>query len=234
MITLYHFGPALGLADASPFCLKVHLYLRAAGLEFETRTGYQHLRNAPKGKLPYIDDGGTRVADSEFIISHLKAKYGDPLDGGLGAEQRAVAHAFTKMLDENLYWCMVYSRWLDPATWPAVRSTFFGGMPAPLRLFVPSLAQRRVKKTLYGQGLGRHNPEEILEITRRDLAALSAYLGAREYFLGERITTLDVTAWAFLAGLIIPDLDSELTSLARSFGNLARFVERIRTRYYPA
>src|SRR5690606_15668734 len=131
MITLYHFGPAFGLPDPSPFCIKVDLYLRAAGLEFECNPGFQHLRTAPKGKLPYIDDDGTRIADSEFIISHLKAKYGDPLDGGLGAEQRAVAHAFTKMMDENLYWCMMYSRWLDPRTWPTVRETLFGKLPAP-------------------------------------------------------------------------------------------------------
>src|SRR5690606_10282403 len=102
--------------------------------------------------------------------------------------------------------------------------TFFGGMPFPLRAIVPAVAQRRVRKTLHGQGLGRHKPEEIVEITRRDLASLSAYLGAREYFLGERITTLDVTAWAFLAGFIIPDLDNEMSALARSFENLTRFV----------
>src|SRR5690606_36592494 len=120
------------------------LYLRAAGLEFECNPGFQHLRTAPKGKLPYIDDDGTRIADSEFIISHLKAKYGDPLDGGLGAEQRAVAHAFTKMMDENLYWCMMYSRWLDPRTWPTVRETLFGKLPAPSRWIAPPMVQREI------------------------------------------------------------------------------------------
>lgn len=39
---------------------------------------------APKGKqLPVIDDDGTRMADSRFIIEHLKAQLGDPLDGAL-------------------------------------------------------------------------------------------------------------------------------------------------------
>jgi glutathione S-transferase len=232
LITLYQFGPNFGLPDPSPFCLKVDLYLRTAGLEFQTRSGFEHMRRAPKGKLPYIDDDGTIVPDSAFIIAHLKARYGDPLDGGLGAEQRAVAHAFTKMLDENFYWCVVYSRWIDPEGWPHARRAFFGGMPFPLRVVVPFIAQKGVRRSLHRQGLGRHAPEEILEIARRDLKALSDYLGGREYFLGEHMTTLDVAAFAFLAEVIVPEFDTGLSRLAKRHDNLVRFVEQIRTKYY--
>jgi glutathione S-transferase len=234
MITLYHFGPNFGLPDPSPFCLKVDLYLRAAGLEFETRAGLQHMRRAPKGKLPFIDDGGTIVPDSAFIIAHLKTRYGDPLDAGLGPEQKAVAHAFTKMLDENFYWCVVHSRWIDPAAWPVVSRTFFGGMPFPLNRVVPFFAQKNARRQLHAQGIGRHRPDEILEIARRDLDALSGYLGGREFFLGERLTTLDVAAYAFLAEVLVPEMDSELARLTRGYDNLVRFVERIRERYYEA
>lgn len=232
MITLYHFGPNLGLPDPSPFCLKVDLYLRAAGLEFETRAGFQHMRGAPKGKLPFIDDGGTIVPDSAFIIAHLKKRYGDPLDAGLGAEQKAVTHAFTKMLDENFYWCVVHSRWIDPAAWPHTRRAFFGRMPFPLNVIVPPMARRKARRQLHAQGLGRHGADEILEIARRDLNALSDYLGGREYFLGEHLTTLDVVAYAFLAEILVPEFDTDLRRLTSGYANLVRFVERIRTKYY--
>src|SRR4051812_34985769 len=74
MITLYAFGPAFGLPDPSPFVTKAEMLLKLAGLPYRTDTG--GFRKAPKGKLPYIDDDGTIVADSTFIRFHLERKHG--------------------------------------------------------------------------------------------------------------------------------------------------------------
>jgi glutathione S-transferase len=232
MIKLYIFGPAFGLPDASPFCLKVDFYLRAAGLEYETHSGIQHLRRSPKGKLPFIEDGGTVVPDSAFIINYLKAEYGDPLDAGLTAGQRAAAHAFIRMMEENLYWCIVHFRWLDDAGWAITRRQFFGGLPFPVRQIVPALLRRRIRQTLHGQGLGRHGADEIAGIGRRDLQALSDCLAEKDYFFGNHLTTLDVVAWAFLAEIIVPPFENALQEAAKSFPNLVAFVERLRAKYY--
>ena len=234
MIKLYTFGPFYGLPDASPFCLKVDAYLRANGIPFEVVPGFENLRRAPKGKLPFIDDDGKVIGDSAFILSYLKEKHGDPLDAGLTAEQKAIAHAFIKMLDENLYWCMVRFRWIDDAVWPTLRGLFFGAMPAPLRWILPPLIRKGVAKTLREQGIGRHSPAEILEIARRDLRALADLLGDKNWFFGAQLTTLDVVAFAFLAEVIVPPWKCELCDLARSFPNLVAFVERIQTRFYRA
>ena len=64
--------PAWGLADISPYVTKIIAYMTFTGLEFERRT--QDLaridEDAPHGKLPYIiDSDGTKVADSNVIIS---------------------------------------------------------------------------------------------------------------------------------------------------------------------
>src|SRR5215813_744512 len=70
MITLYTFGPAFGLPDPSPFVTKAEVLLKMAGLAYQTDpTGF---RRAPKGKLPYIDDDGERIADSTLIRWHLE------------------------------------------------------------------------------------------------------------------------------------------------------------------
>jgi glutathione S-transferase len=211
----------------------VDAYLRATGLPFEVISGIENLRRAPKGKLPFIEDDGRVVADSAFILAHLKEKYGDPLDAGLDAVQRAIAHAFTKMLDENLYWCAMHARWMDDAVWPQTRAMLFRDLPAPLRRIVPAMVRRKLAQSLHGQGMGRHSAAEILEIARRDLAALSDFLGDRQYFFGTAVTTLDTAAYAFLAELIVPPLRYGLADLARSFPNLVAFVERFRGRYYP-
>ena len=53
MIKLYQFEPAFGLANASPFCMKLETYLRMAALPFEIPcASLRHLQKAPKGKMP--------------------------------------------------------------------------------------------------------------------------------------------------------------------------------------
>ena len=231
MIVLYNFGPYQGLADPSPFCMKVDCYLRAVGLEFETRSGAHHLGKSPKHKLPYIEDDGQAIGDSGFIIEYLKDKYGDKLDAELSNEQQAVTRAFSKMLDENLYWCLVHSRWLGPA-WESTKAEFFGSMPLPLRLIVPRLAQRSVIKTLHLHGLGRHSDSEKLHIAEQDIKALSDYLGSKDYFLTDSVTTLDITVFAFMSELIVPQVTSELSDVARKYDNLVQFVDRMKNRFY--
>jgi len=97
VITLHTFGPAFGLPDPSPFVTKVEVLLKMAGLPYRTDT--TGLRGAPKGKLPYIDDDGERVADSTFIRWHLENKYRIDFEKGLSPEQRAIAWAFEKMAE---------------------------------------------------------------------------------------------------------------------------------------
>ena len=58
---------------------------------------------APKGKVPWIDDDGYILGDSTFIINYLKRKYGDRLDARLSMRERALGHAVKRMLEESLY-----------------------------------------------------------------------------------------------------------------------------------
>lgn len=207
--------------------------MRAAGIDFEVKSGAKYLSKAPKKKIPFIDDGGKLIGDSAFIIDYFKKKYGDPLDGELSAEQSAITRAFAKMLDENLYWCLVESRWLGEQG-AQTKQDFFGDMPIPLRWIVPAIALHGVKKALHLHGIGRHSREELLDIARKDLRALSDYLGDKDYFHTNDVTTLDIIAFAFLVELIKPDVYTALNEVARSFSNLVSFVDRIHNRYYSS
>lgn len=231
MIKLYQFRPAFGLPNPSPFCMKVETYLRMTGLPFETVNGVDP-RKAPKGKAPCIKDGGRVIGDSGFIIEYLKATYGDPLDGWLSVEQRAIAHAFRKMMEENLYWALLYSRWFEPEGWAKVREIFFGDLPAPARWFVPLLARRGIKQELWGHGMGRHSREEIYQLGQRDIDALGDFLGAKVYFMGEQPCSLDAVAYSFLANLLWAPLDSPPKQRAASHPQLEAYCRRMKERYY--
>src|SRR5439155_1193319 len=125
--------------------------------------GIEH-RIYPKGKIPYIEDDGQLLGDSTLIRWHLEKKYGIDFDQGLSAEQLAIAWAFEKMAEDNLYWASVYFRWMIDANFRKGPANFFKGVPAPVRPVVVSMIRRRLRKTLHGQGLGRHSTDEITAI----------------------------------------------------------------------
>jgi glutathione S-transferase len=232
MIKLYQFRPAFGLPNASPFCMKVENYLRMAGLAYECPRGAD-VRKAPKGKMPYIEDEGAVVADSSFIIDHLKRKYGDPLDAHLGAAERAAALAVQRMLEENTYWTVLYFRWIEEPGWALTRAAFFDWMKPPLKWIVPAVARHIVRKELRGHGMGRHTRDEIVAIGMKDLTAAADFLGDKAFFMGGQPSSLDAIAYAFLANLLWVPVESPLKQHAQKYPQLEAYCRRMKQQYYP-
>jgi len=233
MIELCQFPTAYGLPNLSPFCMKVETYLRMAGLPYEIRWKSAPF-GAPKGKLPFIRDGETRVADSSFIIEYLKGRYGDPLDGWLDSEQRATALAFQRLMEEHLYWAVLHLRWFDDANWPSTRRAFFGGLPPVLRTLVPRLARRGMTQELHGHGMGRHSGEEVVALANADVTAIAAHLGDKPYLMGDEPCSLDAVGYAFLANLLwVPLARNPIRDDALAYPNLETYCQRMKARYYP-
>jgi glutathione S-transferase len=231
MITLYGFGPAFGLPDASPFVTKVAILLKMAGLSFQLDlTG---LPRAPKGKLPYIDDDGARIADSTFIRKHIEEKYGFDFDRGLSAEQKAVSWAFEKMAEDNLYWILLDSRWTRDVDFDTGPRVFFNPIPALVRPFVIAVVRRKIRQALYAQGIGRHSPQDIATLGSRSIAAIATHLGNRPFFMGTEPTGVDATIFAMTAGAMCPHFTSPLREAAERHANLRSYIERMMVRYYP-
>jgi glutathione S-transferase len=231
MITLYTFGPAFGLPDPSPFVTKAEVLLKMSGLSFRTDTG--GFRKAPKGKLPYIDDEGTRVADSTFIRQHIEKKYGIDFDRGLSAEQRSIGWAFEKMAEDNLYWALVEARWIDDENFARGPAHFFRRMPAPLRPVMIPMIRRKVRGALYAQGMGRHSHDEIVQLGIQSIDAIANYLGNKPFFFGAEPSSADATMFAFAAGALCPRFESPIRDAAERHDNLKRYVGRMAARYYP-
>jgi glutathione S-transferase len=231
MITLYNFGPGFGLPDPSPFVTKTETLLKMANLPYRAdRTGF---RKAPKGKLPYIDDDGTIVPDSTFIRWHLEKKYGVDFDRGLSTEQRAIAWAFEKMAEDQLYWAIVHGRWMDDENFTKGPATFFRSVPAPMRPFITAMVRRKLRSTLHGQGLGRHSEQEIAALAARSIDAMADFLGNKPFFMGNEPTGVDATIFAFAAGALCPLFDVPIRAAAARHDNLRGYVSRMTARFYP-
>jgi glutathione S-transferase len=226
MIKLYLLPPAFGLRNTGPFALKCEMALLHLKQEFELVPSGDP-RSAPKGKMPYMDDGGTIIADSELILQHLDRKTNGGLYGHLSDEELADGVAYTRLVEEHLYWTMVASRWLDDEWWPNIKSGFFGSMPFPMRQLAPAMARREVRRTYHLQGLGRHTLEEQKDFTRRDLDAISKKVGEGPYLLGEKLTAFDFGIASLLAGAIDNQPGTWFTAVAREFQPVVDYAERV-------
>ena len=231
MIKLYQFRPIWGLPNPSPFCLKLETYLRMANIPYELAS-HADVRKAPKKKLPYIEHEGRVIADSHFIIAYLEKTFNQPVDGHLNVQQRARALAIRHLIEDSLYWAGVYSRWIDSDHWKSVKKAYFGFLPPIIRIVIPEFVRRRVASDIYSQGLGRHSQDEIYQIAKEDVSALSVLLGEQDYFMGNQVCSVDASAYGMLANLIWVPVDSPLKAHAQQLDNLVAYCERMKSAYY--
>lgn len=190
MITIYGYVPGFGVPDISPYVTKVIYYMRMTGLEFQHQP--QNLatldEDSPTGKLPYIvDSDGTKVADSSLIISYFKSKYGDPLDAGLTPAEVAQNLAWSRLIEEHLYWSgIIEPRWRLDEGWETYIPIIVQGadVTPEMRVGLDAFRQR-ILDEFNGQGMGRRSSEAVQDIFRVDIDALSDFLGDKRYFTGD-------------------------------------------------
>lgn len=231
MITLYGSGPRFGLPDASSFVSKAEILLKMSGLPY--RMAKANFSKAPKGKIPYIDDGGTLLGDSTFIRLHLENKYGIDFDPGLDAAEKAAALAFQTLCEEHLYWAIVEARWMIKSNFEKGPRTFFDDAPAPIRPLVIALIGRSVKRNMKGHGIGRHTRTEIELLAKRDLDAISAFLAGQSFLMGETPCGADASVWSAVAGALCAHFDTPIRDHAESLPNLTAYRDRGMQRWYP-
>ncbi|XP_042867419.1 failed axon connections homolog [Penaeus japonicus] len=228
-VVLVHALPKGRLApNVSPFVLKLETYLRLAKipyqLDFDEPLG-------PKGKSPWVTWNGEDIADSQVIIERLGRHYGKDFTSKLTAEQQAAARSLTLMVTEHLCWGLrVWRHELDQGR-AVIQS--MANVPLYMRLGMP-LFRWKIMRDLRVQGMGKHSPEEVGDMVKKDLAAISLYLGEKPFLMGKEPSEVDCTVFGFLAQLKwnYPGSPYE-TMLEADFPNLTGFVLRMKERLWP-
>ena len=226
MLTLIQFPRALGVMNASPFCMKVEVFLKLAGLAYQVDDRQLPMR-LPKGKLPALRDGNTLVCDSQAILEHLQQRFRDPLPPALREPERGADLALRRMFEEHLYFAALWGRWIDDAAFSLVVPSLFGHLPRLLRGPVAALVRRKMRRDLIGQGMGRHSPAEIAARACADLDAAQAILGERPYFGGAAPTALDASVYAFLANTLFVEIDNPVRSHLQGQTPLVAYCARM-------
>lgn len=231
-IKLFQFAPALGVPNASPFCVKLEAWLRIAGLEYDTVITPDP-RKMPLGKLPAIEVDGKMVADSGCAIHYLQKHLDLKLDTQLNTVERGRALALTRMLEEHSYWALMYFRWLDEDNWPNTRKVFFGNMGGLMQSLVSGMVRRKMRRDALGQGLARHSRDQILHRFNEDMNALAANLGERPYFGGYQPATVDASAYGILCNVLHTNQRTVLADIAEQHASLVAYANRMRENYFP-
>lgn len=232
MIALHQFARTWGIPNLSQFCVKIETYLRMAKLPYKIVETLP--LKAPRFKLPFIEDQAQKIADSRLIVHYLKSTYGDPLDAHLTPEQKGIATAFRRLLEEHLYWVGMYSRWnYTEANWQANKQAIFHPLPPVARDLAALVYRRRIKKQILGHGLGRLSPEEAFKLGNEDIDALADFLADKPYFLGDRPSSLDTSAYGILVNTLACPIESPLKNHALGKDNLVDYCRRMQAEYFP-
>ncbi|MEJ2042696.1 MAG: glutathione S-transferase family protein [Reinekea sp.] len=222
MITLYQTAPAFGLLNASPFCMKLEAFLRWQNIPYTTTFALPD--QGPSQQIPFIDYQGQKLGDSNAIIYQLiedmNLDTGSQLDWSYGV-------AFQRVVEDHLYWIMVYFRWMDDEIWPALRETFFAIVPEPQREAIAEQAREYMKQKLHLQGISRLPEEMMKAAANADLKALSSHLSQQPFICGHEMSHFDLAVWAMLSQLISSSLVIQLTPLAQQYPVLQTYIDRV-------
>ena len=232
MITLFGFGPAFKLPDASPFVIKADVLLKMSRQPYKTDWSGDP-RKAPKKKMPYIVDDGEKIADSTLIRWHLEKKYGIDFDQGLTAEQRAISWSLQVMAEDHLYWAMVDFRWNDDTNFNLGPRNLFRKLPPVLRTLVANKVRSDIVKSLYGHGIGRHSKAEITALADHDFQALATMLGEKPFMFGDTPTNLDALVFGIMAASLCTRFVGSFRETAEQYSTLKAHCARMAELYYP-
>lgn len=232
MIKLHQFQRTWNIPNLSHFCCKLETYLRLSHLPYEIVNSIPP--KAPKGKLPFIEDGNEKLADSDLIIQYLIETYGDKLDKDLTPSQKAISLSMRRLFEEHLFWITMFTRWqYSEENWRTNKQAIFHVFPPVVRDIVAVVYRKLIRRQIYEHGIGRHIPEEIFQLGRIDLDAISDFLADKPYFMGNQPSSLDATAYGFLTNTLGCPIESPVKDYALSKQNLVDYCQRMTTQYYP-
>lgn len=227
MIRLHTFVDCLpGTPDPSGFVVKLMTILRLAGVGHE-RIEEGNPAVGPKQKVPFVEDGSITMGDTALILKHLKQTRDIDLDQHLSPLQKAQSHTLQRLLEERLYWAIVYSRWIEPANAHVEQEIFFADIPWPIRGFIARKAHKTVVAALHHQGLGRHTREEVYAFGVSDINAIAEILGDQAFMFGDTPSVADATAFGMLVNIIGPDIPSPLKDAVGAKPSLVAYVQRM-------
>jgi glutathione S-transferase len=229
-LRLVHFGPVLGVPDPSPFCVKAEAYLRMVGANYSLVRGIP--MKSPRGQLPVLLHQGQVIAGSGEIIDYVRELHQSPVDDWLADRQRIDAFHLVHAVEDYLYFCLLYQRWVLPNNFQVTQSYFFRGLNPVVTFFVSRLVRRQARQRAAAHGVGRYPAAEIDRRAKEAVGMLSGHLGDKPYFMGDEPCWVDCSMYGFVCNILLKGMPDGAGKWGHEFGNLVEFEQRFRERYF--
>jgi glutathione S-transferase len=232
MITLHQFPQAFGLPSASPICMKLELWLRMAGLNYQCV--YHHdPRLAPRSKLPFIEQDGKALPDSNEIVSYFVESGQGTIDQYLTAEQQADSRAWRYLLEDQLNLYLTFSRFHQPDNWQLFKHEVFAVLPDPQNNELPELLKSGITPGLTARGFAIENRVRVVEQALADVEAVAVFLDEKPFFMGDQVSSIDASVAAVLLHAIAMPWEDEVSRAITRQPALMRYCHSIMARYFP-
>jgi len=217
----------------SPFALKLETWLRISGIKYENV--FSRSKFHPKtGLIPYIELNGEQFSDSNLIIEMLQKKFEVEMDTELSAEEEAMTRAATGMVESFTAQTGFYYRYglhMEDFV-KTLRIGEYYGSEKTVRMWArvqPYITRLRS----YVSGVSRQEEQVIWGMANKDLAALSLWLGDKQFFHGARPSSLDCTVFGHLAQFLFIDIGfPQKAYLENHCQNLVTFESRMKEAYW--
>lgn len=224
----YPRGIAKSVPNVSPFAVTLETWLRLKNIEHQI---VPVIRKSRRNQIPYVFFNGEEYPDCGGMMDFLSEYFKMDSAEGLNPEQLGVTRAIMKMVEENTIWTYYLPRYVwqkkefakvfRPGPWP-----FYGVYQHRLKVLVSRRA--------YFHGIGRHTEEEMADIAGKDLRALSAILGSKQFLMGDRITAVDCVVFGHLCQVAYVDMPySHKQLLQGDCANLQDYIDRVRDQLFP-
>lgn len=188
-------------------------------------------RKGPYGKMPVLRDDQCVIPDSSFILQYLENKYGK-LNANLSPKLEAIGLAMQRTIEEHLYFVILYSRWVDKSGMQIIDAAFRPLFPKLIAKWILIYLRRSLYRQGVYQGIARHPIEDVYSQGIADIQAIDTWLADNSYCLGETVSVIDATLFAFLATILLTPLDNPLRVALKQEKRLVDYCDRIRNRYF--
>jgi len=237
MVYLHQFPRCTCVPNPSPYCLKVETWLRMNNINYTVIEGFRS--KSSERTYPFVELNGKEYPDSSIILRELTQIFDKQnLESNLTLEQKGYARALGSMCENSLVKVMAavrfgkhFGQFMDKSTWAKP-------FPPLMNLLGPLIKgkiKKNVKKGLYFHGIGKHTHDEIVAIGIEDIRALAGALGNKNYFCGDKPTSVDCTIFGTLAQFYYFPWDWQFRSMLQSVEceNLRNYCNRMKEKFWP-
>jgi len=232
VVYLCQFPLCPSVRTISPFALKLETWLRLTNIKYENIfTMKFHPRTH---QIPYIELNGESLSDSNLIISKLTEHFAVSLDNDLTGEQSAMSQATTSMLENYTAQTGFHYRYgFNMARFVEFLKLgeYYNNERAVRFWTIFQPFSTRLRNHL--SGLSRVENATVWSLASRDLLALSAWLGTKQFFHGSHPSSVDCVMFGQLVQFLYIDIGfPQKTFIESECRNLVDFVARMKEKYW--